>query len=317
MVLLMEKFKGDDLQNYSVDLEQKTDLLIKRLRRIQAKQLERHTTEQLRAFVKQQHNRGNIGCQNFQASNIIVTKDGSSRKERTSYSSNVPSCLGQPNHNHQHSTTPTTNNKTSSLAEAKIKSPIEDVKNLSPAELVNLVKKLGNNDGKTNNNAKLTTTSLQQHLHHQYSQQQQGSSSCSTTPTQNEYDNSPDSHSPLNSLQTTSQSHPTTLTPKNQNSNCNFLPVGESLDHCINGASDGANSHDCLYYESKETERVRTIIGTLKTHLRHLEKGYDSDATESSSGGESCDENEFSNHDAYYHNQFSNSSSSSKEAFLM
>lgn len=39
-----------------------------------------------------------------------------------------------------------------------------------------------------------------------------------------------------------------------------------------------------------DLDQTRATVGTLKANLRHLETAYDSDATESSSGGESCDE---------------------------
>lgn len=37
-------------------------------------------------------------------------------------------------------------------------------------------------------------------------------------------------------------------------------------------------------------EKIISTIDTLEYNLRHLESKYDSDATDSSSGGESCDE---------------------------
>ena len=39
-----------------------------------------------------------------------------------------------------------------------------------------------------------------------------------------------------------------------------------------------------------ERERAEESLGQLEANLRHLVQGYDSEATESSSGGESCDE---------------------------
>ena len=39
-----------------------------------------------------------------------------------------------------------------------------------------------------------------------------------------------------------------------------------------------------------EKERAEEALGQLEANVRHLVQGYDSEATESSSGGESCDE---------------------------
>jgi hypothetical protein len=48
---------------------------------------------------------------------------------------------------------------------------------------------------------------------------------------------------------------------------------------------------------SDEKESFLNTIDTLTSNLRHFERGFDSDATESSSGGESCDEFEDYNQD--------------------
>ncbi|XP_074605360.1 non-specific lethal 1 isoform X2 [Brevipalpus obovatus] len=171
---LMDKSQAENLKEYTFELQRKTDFLIKRIRRIQAKQLERQTTEQLRAFVKQHH-------------------------PATSAASG-----------HRNSINCYSNSNSVSITE-------------SPGPCV--------------------------------------------------------------------------------------------VNGCTTGAPDGSNSNDSVFFNPKESERIRTIVGTLKHHLKQLERGYDSDATESSSGGESCDENEFSSNDSFY--QFfhsnSNSNSSSRE----
>lgn len=41
---------------------------------------------------------------------------------------------------------------------------------------------------------------------------------------------------------------------------------------------------------SENRDKILSTIDTLEYNLRHLESKYDSDATDSSSGGESCDE---------------------------
>jgi hypothetical protein len=42
--------------------------------------------------------------------------------------------------------------------------------------------------------------------------------------------------------------------------------------------------------ESLDREKADEAIGQLESNMRQLVQGYDSEATESSSGGESCDE---------------------------
>lgn len=90
-----------------------------------------------------------------------------------------------------------------------------------------------------------------------------------TTPLQNQY---PDfSSNKLSSLSTSNHIEGNSLFINQQKSSiqCNFVPK-------------------TLSQESKE--KILSTIDTLRFNLRHLESKYDSDATDSSSGGESCDE---------------------------
>lgn len=52
----------------------------------------------------------------------------------------------------------------------------------------------------------------------------------------------------------------------------------------------GALASSSSHLNLDEIEQTKQTVGTLKANLHHLETGYDSDATESSSGGESCNE---------------------------
>ena len=51
-----------------------------------------------------------------------------------------------------------------------------------------------------------------------------------------------------------------------------------------------ANKTDVEPLTAGEKERAEEALGQLEANVRHLVQGYDSEATESSSGGESCDE---------------------------
>lgn len=48
--------------------------------------------------------------------------------------------------------------------------------------------------------------------------------------------------------------------------------------------------HHQMAISATEASAASTTAGQLKANLDHLEEDYDSDATESSSGGESCDD---------------------------
>ena len=55
-------------------------------------------------------------------------------------------------------------------------------------------------------------------------------------------------------------------------------------------ASAAAGAQPLSQLRADEAEQIEQTAGTLKATLHHVETGYDSDATESSSGGESSDE---------------------------
>ena len=62
---------------------------------------------------------------------------------------------------------------------------------------------------------------------------------------------------------------------------------GSSQDRT--GGSSKSSQHD-FHLDPNEVEIIDSSLGILKENIHHLETDYDSDATESSSGGDSCDE---------------------------
>ena len=148
----------------------------------------------------------------------------------------------------------------------------EGVKGLSTSALVNLVKRLGSTASVSDTN----------HLHDYY-------------PTQTSVRSHPQSSS------FTSSSHsattPPQVIPQLPSTPTNQLPNGEESSAKL-GKSQVQSSQvmpqSSLAQQSRlnleERDAILSTIDSLSSNLRHFETGFDSDATESSSGGESCDE---------------------------
>ena len=220
-----EKKKGMvDLSDTQSELEKRTNSLIERIRRIQAKQLEKHITQQLQALVKSQQIKLGIGCQHSSFVKDI------NRIDRLNLTSSTYLQLYQ---------------SSPSSAEEKIKLfPPEGVKSLSTSALVNLVKRLGNSDPLIEPNRMAIISSTV-----------------------------PPSTDPSLVKNESLPSH---------NQKCEPIDEEEISEKLL---------------DPEEAEKIKIVSGTLKTNLIHLETSYDSDATESSSGGESCDEFEFYTND--------------------
>lgn len=169
-------------------LQKRADYLLRRLRKTQLRQAQRHVERQLQAFVGYQQMTLGIPCQKQLQENCSSSKLRESPDIKSELFKN------------------------------------EDVKNLSTAALVNLVKKLES----WNRSSKLWKGNKHQ-------------DACSIE------------HVDLQ------------------------LPQKDKVS---------------VKYNIEEKKEIRRASGTLSINLKHLETAFDSDKTESSSGGESCDENE-------------------------
>lgn len=158
----------------------------------------------------------------------------------------------------------------------------EGVKGLSTSALVNLVKRLGSTSTST------TTTSEANHLHDFYSQTPLRSlpQTASPTPT------STSSGIPSQVPQT-----PTQLLPNNSAEETTLVKLLQKSQ----ASSSTASASQLSRVNPEDKEAIISTIDTLTANLRHFESGFDSDATESSSGGESCDEFEDYNQDLQQH----------------
>jgi len=156
----------------------------------------------------------------------------------------------------------------------------EGVKGLSTSALVNLVKRLESSgqlsDG---NNSKCTSNSR----HHMSS-----SSSLSPSSSSQLHLLSPVASSPRTPFETPNVDH------HNMSSICADTTLVKLLQR-----KPSSTSYHASRLKPDHIEPIATTAGTLASNLHQLEDAFDSDATESSSGGESCDElDDFNNTDA-------------------
>lgn len=180
----LAKTRLQELNTRQVSLERRADCLFRRIQKLQARQVEKHVSDELSAFVEYHQKALEIPSKREKLQLALIGGNANS------------------------------------TSNADIKAEIlqsEDVKNLSTAALVNLVRKLESSHGSALRQKYVTL------------QQIRASDKVESTTT----------------------------------------AVKLSKDVC------------------SEMDRV---AGTLQSNLRHLENTLDSDATESSSGGESCDE---------------------------
>ena len=147
----------------------------------------------------------------------------------------------------------------------------EGVKGLSTSELVSLVRRLESSGGVFNDGNRQFCHNVSAHLKQsqiQLDNTQEASSTTDNSQTQTEFD-----------IQTTSSREESTLVKLLQK-------------------TPETTSQETL--NSQEVEPLSTAIGTLYSNVLHLDSGYDSDATQSSSGGESCDD--YEDYDTDYSN---------------
>jgi hypothetical protein len=144
----------------------------------------------------------------------------------------------------------------------------EGVKGLSTSALVNLVKRLG------------STTTHEINRFNEF------------CPQQTSFERPPQT-----SFTTTSSSSTQLQTPQLIPNSTEETTLVKLLQKSHTSSSVSQQSR----VNSDEKESFLNTIDTLTSNLRHFERGFDSDATESSSGGESCDEFEDYNQDPIQH----------------
>ena len=66
-----------------------------------------------------------------------------------------------------------------------------------------------------------------------------------------------------------------------------------TLRQRLTNNSSASDTKSVLTLNKDHCDEIQQVSGHLQTNLKHLESAVDSDATESSSGGESCDEGEY------------------------
>jgi len=284
----LQPFKGDseesDARQRQSKMESTAHVLINRIHRLQGKQCQRHLHRHLSSFVRQQQGRMGLGC--------LILKDGVRDRNNATLTSPFGSYPPYTNgmlHSPGVATTRLSPVKSSEpnittftdgiMNDESVRISNQDgVKNVSTTALVNLVKRLDSenaNDASSHfrfqttlNSSSLSSSSPGSHPHlpplhhfnhpHSYKTSEQHRTSDATTKPLSPFNNNNSSNTTLVKLlqRSLSSSHPLVTQP---------------LDNL-------------------QVEVIDTNAGQLRTNLEHLEEEYDSDATESSSGGESCDE---------------------------
>ncbi|XP_053200423.1 uncharacterized protein LOC128385570 isoform X2 [Panonychus citri] len=204
--------------------EKRTDSLIKRIKRIQWRQLESHTTEELESFYERQ-------------SKLVSTLD-------------PPKPL-------PHKLTSSTNPPTIQTGDQIKSSTDSPVNNILDPSLINQNSGLPTSYNSNNNNNPTT----------------------SSTTTPKDEPTIPDEQ--LTSTKPKSEGDVKQSKKSNSGSStANAPPVVNQL----------FNNFTPSILDCAEDELLRSAVGIITANLKLLEYSYDSDATESSSGGESCDE---------------------------
>jgi len=307
-------YKNVDMNQQQANLEERTSILIQRVKRIQNSQLREHISRQLCAFVRYQQDQMNYTCQHPTILN------------RYHYSNDKNYVLSNLQQQQQNNLI----NNISQEDKNKLLSHGYNFKNLPTSQIVKLVKKLKTQDNVQNNQPPPSSnqqSSQQPHFNNLDHQKlvNGGEQSLhllnSTTSNTNSLDLLPSS---IN-IKQEKDVHPlsTSNQPNNANQLLNHLdqvnsnqlvnvkeekssnkPIRKPLapsstpNNKLNNNNINHNNSNvivnrkCLApkFTSDQVKQVNTTTGILRTNLRHFEHSYDSDATDSSSGGESCDE---------------------------
>lgn len=275
-----------DVWSAQSSLERHASLLLRRVHRLQAFQAHKHIARHVAAFVKYQQAASSIGCQARRAATGHQQPPHPQHQHQhtppvappTPQPDLVPHLHhAHPHHPHaplNHSAAPTAGPQPVSSAEEKIKLyPPEDVKHLSTSELVSLVKKLEHASSPVPAGGAPQPAALDGNDtagHHPPPPPLQPAPTLSAAPTDDATFAVSVETSPL----------PTGKVPSTPSK----LQVNKRTH-----ATDQWTVRGSVLNDVECEQTVQTTL-TLRGNLQHLEFAYDSDATESSSGGESSDE---------------------------
>lgn len=293
----------DGQLNYRNLPEKRTESLIKRIKRLQWKQLEKHATEQLEAFYTRQKNIILKNCQNVtkQEPNSQIDKPFSSKFSNCPSSQSCHKESQETQTQSQPSTPPKPSSQSnlrieqaSQFSSAQLSPPTDSPLPLVFSSTSSPIQASSKNAEKTNltPSEEIKTNSgpppvilvdkQQQTSGLNSSDIMEGGYTISFEPTM-----IPESYT-SNKLtftdEVTLQSMPAHLTLKSipDRSFADLQSFENQLVTC--------NKFAPSLLDSPEDELLRSAVGILTSNLKHFEYSYDSDATESSSGGESCDE---------------------------
>ena len=284
--------KNVDINNQQTNLEERTNYLIERIKRLQNNQLCKHINRQLSAFVKYQQDQLNITCQHPQFINrdhFLFDKNLvlSTLQSQTNISQEDKSKLLSQNY----------------------------FKNLPTSQLVKLVKKLEQNNNQNQSNNQQPQIQFQQQQQQQSHPQQQlnclqnnQQQNCLNNQNNQQQKNvnselkqqllnNTNNASTLNSLK--EELNQAILKDENNKNRKSSLANNNSTALSSSSLSSTTNKLTNIVvnrkplapkFTSDQIKQINSTTGILRTNLRHFENSYDSDATESSSGGESCDE---------------------------
>lgn len=102
------------------------------------------------------------------------------------------------------------------------------------------------------------------------------------------------------SSSTTTSSYPHQNTSHNHNHHNNSSTHHKNAPYSNSDRIVSSSAAQAIHHlDPTEVEQIESTLGTLKENIHHLETDYDSDATESSSGGDSCDDEFMHSNHAY------------------
>ena len=261
-----------EVQRQESAMESQAQLILSRIHRLQGRQCQRHLQIHVQAFVRHEQITTGLGCQALR----LNAKDRPGGGLNGRYL------------NSKH------------IAEEKLIHYHGNMKNLSNSALVNLVKKLDSSGYKKLDSSGYKKLDSSGYKKLDSSSYKEGM--LSDGPSRMMADNMASSSPTLSKMKAATRAPPV--------DHLSSLPLAPGLqphyhdDHQSPSAAIPTSSNlqmnmNALLPEQQQQQNRNIIdcaVGTLKYNLHHLETDYDSDATDSSSGGDSCDESSFPHH---------------------
>lgn len=333
LLILRCDSKNVDLNLQQASLEERTNNLIQRVKRIQNSQLREQISRQLCAFVKYQQDQMHYTCQhpqilnrdlyfdkNFVLSTLQTNISQEDKLKLLSHGYNYNNFKNLPTsqlvklvkkfkqdhvqHNQPPTSQPSTPNNQQHQPQQNVNNNnINNVNNqqpLQPSQPLEPQPKLVNGESPQssqpisnhhhnhlNNNTNCNSTSLNAATNAPINIKQERDDVLTpeqppTNQINNQVHSQANAGNPLVTVKEESKPIRKPLAPTTPNNN--------KLNNVNN--SNIVVNRKCLApkFTSDQVKQINTTAGILRTNLRHFEHSYDSDATESSSGGESCDE---------------------------